>query len=111
VTKGGYSNYLALRQSQATVSTNGKVEPPKGKRIREQSKAEKRAIEKKAREIAEIEAVIEATEQKLAQLSAQLEEASLTQNISGLQTLSQKYQAAEAKLEELITQWTEMEAA
>ncbi|MCG3208225.1 MAG: Energy-dependent translational throttle protein EttA [Anaerolineae bacterium] len=115
ITEGGYSTYLGLQQqsSPAATPSNGNVaeDSPKGKRIREQNKAEKRAIEKKAREIAEIEATIAATEQRLAELSAQLEAASLAQDIAKLQELSQVYQSTEAKLEELITQWTELEAA
>ncbi len=113
VTEGGYSDYLAVQQAQLAAAANGKPggEAPKGKLIREQNKAEKRAIEKKARQIAEIETIIAATEQKLAQLSQQLEAASMAQDIFKLQELGEAYQSTEVKLEELITQWTEMEAA
>lgn len=109
--KGGYSNYLAYREAQnAEISNqNETASKPKGKRIHEQTKAEKRAAEKKAREIAEIENLIEETEAKLANLAEAIEAASLAQDISKIQTLGKDYQETEVKLEKLLTQWTEME--
>jgi len=115
VLEGGYSHYLAHRQAQqSSASNNGRGQEstkPKGQRIREQTKAEQRAREKKARQIAQLERTIEATEARLAEVAQKLEEASLAQDISELQKLGQDYQNTEAKLEELITQWTELEAA
>jgi ATP-binding cassette subfamily F protein 3 len=112
VVKGGYSDYLAYREQQkeeALGRPNGAQ--PKGKRIREETRAEKRAVEKRARQIAELEALIAATEQELARLSQKLEEASQAQNIALLQELGQTYQTTEIKLEELFTQWAELEPA
>ncbi len=115
VIKGGYSSYLAIRQenqgdkSDKKGKGNGTV--PKAKRIREQTKAEKRAAEKKARRIAEIETVIEETEDKLAKLVQGLEAASLAQDVAQLQTLGQTYQTTEEKLETLIAHWAELDAA
>ena len=111
--KGGYSNYLAYREAQ-----NGDLNrvadeaaKPKGQIIRDQTKAEKRAAEKRAREIAEIERVIEETEAKLAHLAEAIEAASLAPDISKIQKLGHEYQDTEAKLEALLTQWAEMETA
>ncbi|MCB0192185.1 MAG: ABC-F family ATP-binding cassette domain-containing protein [Anaerolineae bacterium] len=111
--KGGYSVFIAYREAQTTESTSqtDETSKPKGKRIQEQTKAEKRAAEKKAREIAEIEKRIEETEAKLAGLAEAIESASLAQDISKIQDLGKDYQATEAKLEILLTQWTEMETA
>jgi len=112
--KGGYSSYLAYREAQSNRSTGSSAQEsarPKGKLLLEQSKAEKRAAEKKARQIAEIESVIEATEAKLAELAQALEKASQAQDLTQLQKLGQDYQLTEAKLEELLTQWTELESA
>jgi ATP-binding cassette subfamily F protein 3 len=112
--EGGYSEYLAYREAQRAGSTNGAnpaAAKPKGKVLLEQSKAEKRAAEKKARQVAEIESVIEATEAKLAHLTQELERASQTQDVTLLQQLGQDYQLTEAKLEALLTQWSEMETA
>ena len=93
------------------MSTNGKQEPQKGKQIREQTKAEKRIAEQKARQIAEIESIIETTESELTQLTKKLEDASFAQDVPQLQKLGQAYQVTEKKLEQLIAQWAEMEAA
>jgi ATP-binding cassette subfamily F protein 3 len=114
VVEGGYSNYLALREaqkSQTNQSANGSAPRSTSQTSREQSKAEKRASEKKARQIAEIESLIAAAESHLADLAQKLEAASQAQDIIQLQKLSQDYQTSEAKLEELLTQWTELEAA
>ena len=111
VNEGGYSNYLALREAQNNVPANGsQAEASKGKRIREQTKAEKREVEKKARQITEIEQLIEATESELSWLTEKLEEASLAQDVARLQELAQDYQTAEAKLETLMKQWADLEA-
>lgn len=112
VIKGGYSDYLSLRQIQQQPSPNGSHRngKAKGERIREQTKAEKRAREKRAREIAELERTIETTEAELAQLVEKLEKASQAQNVPQLQKLGQDYQEVEAKLERLFARWAEMEA-
>jgi ATP-binding cassette subfamily F protein 3 len=112
--EGGYSDYLAYLETQRAGSSNGanrEVAKPKGKLLLEQSKAEKRAAEKKARQVAEIENLIEATEARLAQLAEELEAASRAQDVAQLQKLGQAYQLTETKLEELLTQWSEMETA
>lgn len=113
VIEGGYSDYQAYRAAQAETERQEVDEGPtkqKGKLIREQTKAEKREMERKARQIAEIENTIEATEARLAQLAEALEKASRAQDIAQLQKLGQDYQVTEAKLEELMIQWAEMEA-
>ena len=112
VVKGGYSNYLAAKQTQQnTVAKNGTAKTTKkGEQIRRQTRAEKRTIEKRARELAEMEAAIESTEARLAELAQQLEAAGQAQDISLLQSLGQDYQNTEEKLEKLFAQWAEMEA-
>lgn len=115
VIKGGYSNYLAYQETQKSQATaaNGldeTVSLSKSKLDRKRAKAEKRAAEKRAREIADIENQIEATEAKLAKLAQELEAASLAQDVPRIQRLGQDYQTTEVKLEELLTEWTELEA-
>ncbi|GIK43343.1 MAG: ABC transporter [Chloroflexota bacterium] len=113
VIEGGYSDYLVQREAQKNQSgpsANGSTPKSTSQASREQSKAEKRASEKKARQIAEIESLIAAAEGHLADLAQKLEAASQAQDIVQLQKLSQDYQTSEAKLEELLTQWTELEA-
>ncbi len=111
--EGGYSDYLAYREAQkvAPNGLNGQAARSNSQTNREQTKAEKRATEKKARQIAEIESTIAATETKLAQLAQQIEAASRVQDVIQLRQLGQDYQLAETALDELLTQWTELEAA
>jgi ATP-binding cassette subfamily F protein 3 len=109
VLEGGYSDYLAHCKTQVNNETGQKRTNSQSKISREQVKAKKRAIEKRSKQIAEIENIIEATEDKLAQLAQQIEEASQAQDVSQIQKLGQDYQINANKLEELLTQWTEME--
>ena len=116
VVEGGYSVYLADREAQSGLATNGadpkSVEAKTQSQIsREQTKAQRRAAEKRAREVAELEGIIEETEAYLAELAQKLETASQAQDVPQLQKLGQAYQDTEAKLEELLTRWTEMETA
>jgi ATP-binding cassette subfamily F protein 3 len=111
VVEGGYSDYLTYQEAQvAGQNQNGRAAKSNSQVNREQVKAEKRAMEKKAKQIADIESVIAATEAHLAQLAQALEAASQSQDIAQLQKLGQDYQLTEAKLEELLHQWTELEA-
>ena len=113
VIEGGYSHYLAHCGPQETSSNGASQkstkEKSKQKIGREEAKAKKRAAEKRARQMAEIESVIEATEANLTQLAQQIEEASQAQDVSQLQKLGQDYQKNATKLEELLSQWAEME--
>jgi ATP-binding cassette subfamily F protein 3 len=112
ILEGGYSDYLAYREAQKSQAANGsKAPPPKSNSqlSREQTKAEKRVQEKKAKQVAEIESTIAATEAHLAELAQKLEAASQAQDIAQLQKLGQEYQTTEAKLDELLTRWTELE--
>ncbi len=114
VLKGGYSTYLALRDGQVPENgANKKAGDNKSQSqlSREEVKAKKRAAEKRAKQIAEIENIIETTEAKLAQLTQELEDASQAQDVSKLQQLGQAYQETETKLEELMNEWAELEAA
>ncbi|MBI1877714.1 MAG: ABC-F family ATP-binding cassette domain-containing protein [Chloroflexi bacterium] len=114
VIEGGYSDYLAYgeaQKSQMSNSLNGSAVKSSSQVNRAQSKAEKRANEKKARQIAEFESLIAATEAHLTDLAQKLEAASLAQDVTQLQQLGQEYQTTEAKLDELLIQWTTLEAA
>lgn len=112
VMKGGYSDYLAaLAPSKAQEATADTTAKSQSQRDREQTKAERREAERKAKQVAEIEGIIEATETQLAQLARQLEDASYAQDILRLQKLGQDYQDTAAKLDELLNRWAELEAA
>ena len=116
VVKGGYSRYLALREVNFLEvppdrSGNGQAIAVKSESqvSREQSKAKRREAEKKAKQVAEIEGVIEATEARLVELTEKLEAASQAQDIPKLQQLGQDYQDTEAKLEALFNEWAAIE--
>jgi predicted RNase H-like nuclease (RuvC/YqgF family) len=117
VNKGGYSAYLSFQQARndpgGNGSSNGRSADslPKGRQLQEKTRAERRAQERWTREVAELEAIIEVTEQKLASLANELEAASSAQDVAKLQKLGQDYQDTEAELEALIIRWTDMEAA
>jgi ribosomal protein L7Ae-like RNA K-turn-binding protein len=110
--EGGYTDYLTqIKQLQANGTGQASKEKTQQKISREQAKAQKRAAEKRAREIAELENTIEATEAKLAQLAQDIEKASLAQDVTKIQNLGEEYQASSARLDELLTQWADMETA
>ena len=113
IVEGGYSDYLTyIKAQKMQTAPNGKSAlkiKSTQQAQREQSKAEKRAAEKKARQMAEIESAIESTQARLAQLAQQIEAASLAQDVPQIQKLGHDYQVQTAKLEELLTQWAEME--
>jgi ATP-binding cassette subfamily F protein 3 len=109
-----YSAYLADRQArrmarsdQPTFGSNDRAAAresnPEAIRKREQARHQ--------RVLAELESAIEETEVRLAELAAGLEEASHTQAIERLQTLSRDYQATEKDLARLLDEWAAMEAA
>jgi ATP-binding cassette subfamily F protein 3 len=116
VVEGGYSLYLGLREVPGNLALSNGSDPEAksdSQRQREQTKAEKREADKKAKQVAEIEDLISATETKLNHLAQQLEAASYDSssgNVSKLQRLSQEYQDTAAKLEDLLNKWTTLEA-
>jgi ATP-binding cassette subfamily F protein 3 len=108
--EGGYTDYLNhIKQIQANGAGQNSKEKTHQQVSREQAKAQKRAEEKRAREIAQLEITIEATEAKLAQLAHDIEKASLAKDVTKIQNLGEEYQANSAKLDELLTQWAELE--
>ncbi|MEM7344914.1 MAG: ABC-F family ATP-binding cassette domain-containing protein, partial [Chloroflexota bacterium] len=110
VTKGNYQEYLAWRGAQLNQSTVNEAKVSSdSQKTRIQTKAEKREAQKIAKQMAEIEKVIEATEAKLDELAQQLERASQAQDFEQLQTLGLDYQTTETKLETLLTEWAAME--
>ncbi len=112
VMKGGYSAYLAARESQAQ-SVGDEVAEAKSdsQRHREQTKAAQREAEKKAKQMADMEQLIEITEAKLTQLAEAIEAASYAQDVPQIQKLGQDYQDTEAELDKLLNQWAELETA
>lgn len=108
---GNYSDYQAFKEGLNQPQIRVVNDDNSAKYAHQQAKEEKRAKEKQAREIRQLEESIEETESKLAQLEQELERVGLTQDIARLQALGLEYQKTEATLTELMNQWIAMEAA
>jgi len=116
VYKGNYAEYLRQRAAENSASSHAdgddgakKVTP--AERDREKAKEERRrrrAAEKLAEQAAEMEAEIHALEARLAALSAQLEAASLAGDVAKVHDLGVKYQAIDAELHRVMTQWASL---
>ncbi len=107
--EGSYRDYLAYRETQKLSATDASDKSAKA--THQATKAKKRAEDRQARAIAAIEETIAATEAKLAQLTSNIEKASLTQDVETLQELGREYQQTEARLTELFDEWMSMETA
>lgn len=107
--EGSYHDYLAYREAKKLSATNVSEKPAK---VAHQAAKEKKRVEdRQARAIAAIEETIATTEAKLAQLTSNIEQASLAQDIETLQELGREYQQIEARLAKLFDEWMSMEAA
>ena len=112
VTNGGYQNYLTLRAQDAEAAKEAAAQ------VREAEKAarshnndnqiSKNEQRKQAKALAQLETTIETTEAQIAQIGDALQEATTSQSFAKIQTLSEAYAAAEAKLETLLEQWEMM---
>jgi hypothetical protein len=110
VTKGNYSDYLAAKVAvQSNRNGTSQEVVQKAKLSREQTKIAERVARQRAKQITEIENSISLAETRLNQIAQEVEIASQAQDIAKLQKLGNDYQTTEAKLDELLTQWTELE--
>ncbi len=110
IIKGNYDAYLAETENapHARESSPEAVSP--AKKNRQQSKAEKRAREKRARALAALEEAVEQAQETVSRLEKAMEAASLAQDVPKLQSLALEYQQAEKTLADLLEQWVAMEA-
>jgi ATP-binding cassette subfamily F protein 3 len=109
-----YSAYLADQQARRMESSDQPTFGSNDRAAARESNPEairKREQARRQRALTELESAIEATEVRLAELAAGLEEASHTQAIEQLQTLSRDYQATAEDLARLLDEWAAMEAA
>ena len=72
------------------------------------SQLSKNELRRQAEALAEVEHAIEAAEADIARISKALQEATTTESFAKIQTLSEAYTAAEAKLAVLLEQWETM---
>lgn len=107
--EGSYRDYLAYRETQKLSATDASEKSAKA--AHQATKAKKQAEDRQARAIAAIEETIAATQAKLAQLTSNIEKASLRQDVEMLQELGREYQQTEARLAELFDEWMSMETA
>jgi ATP-binding cassette subfamily F protein 3 len=108
-----YEVYLADRQARQLANSKEAERSTNGQGMASQSRREieqKRAQARREREVKELEAAIGAAENRLAKLSAALEEASHAQAVERIQNLCRDYKATEEDLARLLDEWTAMEA-
>ncbi|VAW41978.1 hypothetical protein MNBD_CHLOROFLEXI01-1920, partial [hydrothermal vent metagenome] len=112
VYSGGYQNYLTVRAQEAEAVKEAAAIERKAKKAarevqngRSVSKNEQR---KQAKALAQLESTIETTEAKIVQIGNGMQEATEAKSFAKIQTLSEAYASAEAKLEALMAQWEMM---
>jgi ATP-binding cassette subfamily F protein 3 len=104
-----YNAYLADREARRLADTDRR---PRSETVdRSQTRPPGQSSYKRQQALAELEAEIEAAENRLAELAAALEDASHARTFEQLETLGRDYQATEQDLARLLEQWTAMEVA
>jgi len=110
--KGDYAEYLRQRaaengaKAEVEVETEAEVEDER-ERAREERRL-RRAAEKLAEQAAAMEADIHALEVRLAELSTQLEAASVAGDVARVHSLGVRYQETDAALHRLMAEWAEL---
>ncbi len=108
--KGNYQQYRQFLQTTAATETENPRTESSAKRRHLETKAEKRAREKRRRLLASLEAEIESAQEQVSQLENDMAQAGLSQQVARLQQLAVEYQQAEKKLAELLERWVSLEA-
>jgi ATP-binding cassette subfamily F protein 3 len=115
--KGNYEEYLKLRALEAEAGLPGgngsdpATEKAQMEAERERSREERRqrkAAEKRAEQAAAMEARIHELEARLAQLSNQLEAASMAGDVAKVHRLGVDYQQTDAELHRVMSEWAEL---
>jgi ATP-binding cassette subfamily F protein 3 len=113
--KGNYEDYLRQREAEAAApaqvaerdAETGVDSEDERARSREERR-QRKAAQKQAELAAAMEAEIVRVEAHLAQLSAQLEAASVRGDVARVQELGLQYQHMDAELHRLMASWTEL---
>ncbi|MFQ5576151.1 MAG: ABC-F family ATP-binding cassette domain-containing protein [Anaerolineae bacterium] len=105
---GNYTTYMALKEAPSAALPKSPQKEAAQKTHR-QAKAKKRAREKQARLIAQLEQDVEAAEAKLARLARQLEQAGFDQDLERLHQLGLEYRQTEDTLSNLLNRWIAVE--
>ncbi|WP_420629289.1 ribosomal protection-like ABC-F family protein [Candidatus Leptofilum sp.] len=106
---GGYQNYLDIREQEAEAAKAAAARmraAEKAARSRNNgSQLSKNELRKQAEALVEVEQAIEAAEAEIAKIGDALQEATTSESFAKIQTLSEAYATAEAKLADLMEQW------
>ena len=109
--KGNYEVYLRQRAAEAEAKVEVKAEDEAPEYDRERAREERRqrkAAERLAELAAAKEQTIHALEAKLADLSVQLEAASLAGDVGKIHSLGLTYEAIDAELQVAMHEWAEL---
>lgn len=112
VYSGGYQNYLNIREQEAEAAKEAAAQARQAEKAARSndngSQLSKNELRRQAEALAEVENAIEATEAEIAQIGKALQEATSDESFAKIQSLSEAYAAAEAKLASLLEQWETM---
>lgn len=111
---GNYSDYsarLAAQQAAASTPVAPAGKQPPAARAEQNGKGKPSQEERqRKKQLAALEAEVEALEQELARIQTDLEAASVAQNIEQVSALGQQYNDVEARLNQCYHDWAELAA-
>jgi ATP-binding cassette subfamily F protein 3 len=105
---GEYRAWLAARQEERRLERTAEMTPSAAER--EATKAAQRESTRRARALEELEITIHALEQRLADLSQELERAGNAQQVERVRELGLEYRQVERELQTYLSQWAEVSA-
>jgi ATP-binding cassette, subfamily F, member 3 len=109
---GGYQNYLNIRAQETEAAKEAAAQAREAEKATRSSDngspISKNELRRQAEAMAELEASIEKAETEIGKIGDALQEATSSQSFAKIQTLSEAYAAAEAKLAALLEQWEMM---
>ncbi len=108
--KGNYRQYRQFLLENAAPNTENPQAASSAKKRHLETKAEKRAREKRQRLLSALEADIEKAQERVSRLENEMAQAGAAQQIARLQQLAVEYQHAEEELANLLEQWVSLEA-
>ncbi|MFZ1400336.1 MAG: ABC-F family ATP-binding cassette domain-containing protein [Candidatus Promineifilaceae bacterium] len=109
---GGYQTYLAIREQEAEAAKEAAAQVREAEKAARSSpngsQISKNELRRQAEALAAVEQAIEVAEAEIAKITEALQEATTEESFAKIQTLSEAYATAEAKLADLIEQWEMM---
>ncbi len=111
VFNGNYKEFVAFREQVETAESSAKKAAAplkKQEKPAEKSGLSKNEQRKLDEKISAIENSIEETEAEIESITAELESVSATGDYEKIQTVTEKYESAQGKLEQLMIEWEEL---